>query len=75
MKTHDTIVVGIDKDDNIIFFKSFDYSAQRNEAQEAFKYVSETFPTWYISGLNSDSWRLTAKEGQDFYFTIPNPIL
>lgn len=49
--THDTYVLGLNKEREITFFKTYDYSKQEAEAQEDLKQVQENHFTWEIGNL------------------------
>lgn len=76
MTTHDTIVIGATKDHKVVFFQSFFYAAQKEEAQAAFGHAM-TYPIWYISGIDEGSWELNhiRPDLETFTFSIPQQKL
>lgn len=60
MNSHDTFVLGINENHEIIFLKGYDYSTQKDEAQSDLKYVQDNFKSWYITGM--DRWTLVDGE-------------
>lgn len=51
--THDTYVLGINKEREIKFFKTYNYSIQEAEAQSDLKQIQSTNQTWEIGRLTS----------------------
>ena len=71
MQSHDTIVIGANKNKEIVFFKSFTYSTEKDAAQLALTHA-QTFPIWYISTINLNSWELNRPiEEYTLTFKIP----
>lgn len=52
MNTHDTYLIGFDEFKNVVFFKSYDYSNQKEEVQADIAWVYE----------NCDNWKFMAAE-------------
>ena len=45
-KTHETFLIGFDKEDNVVFFKSYDYVKQKKVAQADSKWVQKNCAYW-----------------------------
>lgn len=53
-QSHDTVVIGQDKDGKVVWLKSYDYlgdQSQAAQAQSDLKFVQETFPEWRICAI------------------------
>ncbi len=50
-KTHETFVIGINKDGDITFLKSYDYLNQKEEAQSDVKWVQENCHAWHMGAM------------------------
>lgn len=64
MKSDDTIVLGWNNGQQILYAKTFHYLSEKIEAQVALKYVSEKFKYWKIGHLSG--FRL--EDNHDFEF-------
>lgn len=77
MTSHDTLVIGANEMKEIVFFKSFEYKKEKEEAQLALTHA-QTFPIWYISALQGTEWRICrdmkAGEEENFSFKIPKQL-
>lgn len=71
-QTHDTMVVGLHSG-KIVFFKSFHYASQKEEAQATLTHVEAEYPDgWIISHLGH--WSLeNLKDGDIHDFKIAFP--
>lgn len=80
--SHDTCVFATNEENKIIFFKSYIYFKQQDEAQADLKYAQslskEKNGAWYISSLSDAMWnlennRIDEDEQQEKYsFDTPN---
>ena len=53
MKTHETFLIGMNKDGQIEFLKSYEYLKQKDEAQADFKWVSDNFHSFQFGAMNA----------------------
>lgn len=68
--THETFVVGFNENDEIIFFKSYEYKSQKNEAQLDLKWVRDNCHHWEIG---SASEFVLVHEDSAHEIVIPHP--
>lgn len=77
--SHDTMIFASNKNKEIIFFKSYEYLKQKDEAQADLKFAQDLADkekgAWYISTLKENSrWDLSATDGETYHFKISEPI-
>lgn len=70
MASHETFVIGFNKDGEVIFFKSYQYTKQKEEAQSDLKWVIDNCHHWEIGAATE--WKLT-HEGILHDIVIPHP--
>lgn len=69
LETHETIILGIENG-AIVFFRSFHYATQKEEAQAVLAQVEKKYPAWIISHIGH--WILENKQDNEIYqFKIP----
>lgn len=51
--THETFVIGVNVKDEIIFFKSYQYEKQKDEAQSDLKWCVDNCKYWYIGAAST----------------------
>lgn len=58
--THETFVIGFDKEGSVVFLKSYTYLQQKEEAQSDLKWVIGNCNSWQLSAMTE--WRLSHVE-------------
>lgn len=68
--THETFVVGYNNENRVVFFKSYIYNIQKEEAQNDLKWVIDNLHHWEIGAASE--WCLV-HEDNVFEINIPHP--
>lgn len=53
-QSHDTVVIGWDKDGKVVWLKSYNYKGsakQADQAQADLRFVQDNFPSWRICAI------------------------
>lgn len=53
MQSHDTLLIGTDENDKIVFIKTYDHSTQHEEMYQDLKEVKEAGLEWRIGGIET----------------------
>ena len=68
--SHETFIVGFNDKQQVIFFKSYEYLKQKDEAQSDLKWVQENCDHWEIGAASE--W-LLIHEDSIYEINIPHP--
>lgn len=72
MKSHDTVVIGLNEQKEVVFLKSYYYASQKIEAQSDLSWVKANCKGgWWLTGLRD--WKLKHFLAYESEFNIKLP--